>query len=108
MTIGNSNKAYFFMFLILTMESTIVNAAERYTRITTMRCRSALISEGDSELRVIEKCGDPTYKNTISGGADIGERIEQWYYRGKGGRGKLHIITLQGGRVSKIELELFR
>ncbi|HEX2245047.1 MAG TPA: DUF2845 domain-containing protein [Gammaproteobacteria bacterium] len=48
-----------------------------------MRCRSALISEGDSELRVMEKCGDPTYKNTISGGADIGERIEQWYYRGK-------------------------
>jgi hypothetical protein len=32
----------------------------------------------------MEKCGDPTYKNTISGGANIGERTSNDIIAGSG------------------------
>ena len=46
-----------------------------------MRCGQWVISSGDSIVTVISRCGEPLYKEVISGGeGSRGQRVEQWTY----------------------------
>jgi hypothetical protein len=52
------------------LRSTLVLACACYTLMEpahadTLRCGSALVTEGDSSGHVLEKCGQPTSKTTV-------------------------------------------
>lgn len=68
-----------------------------------IRCGSKLIDVGDFSAYVLERCGEPASRQVISGsiGADS-PVIEQWVYD-FGSRKPLRILTIVGGRVTRIE-----
>ena len=68
-----------------------------------IRCGSKLIEVGDFSAYVLERCGEPDSRQVISGsiGADS-PVVEQWVYD-FGSRQPLRILTIVGGRVTRIE-----
>ena len=90
-------------------------------QIETMRCGRSLVSVGDHAYLLLDRCGDPDYRNTVSliklsaqlSGFDshVVQPIEnsaflvteEWVY--KQGRGRLtKIITVTGGVLTDIRL----
>jgi hypothetical protein len=68
-----------------------------------IRCGSKLIDVGDFSAYVLERCGEPESRQVISGsiGSDS-PVVEQWVYD-FGSRKPLRILTIVGGRVTRIE-----
>jgi len=68
-----------------------------------IRCGSKLIEVGDFSAYVRERCGEPESRQVISGsiGSDS-PIVEQWVYD-FGSRQPLRILTIVGGRVTRIE-----
>lgn len=87
----------------------------------TMRCRGALVSVGDPSFELIEKCGEPAYREVVEvvsdqtslGAADAGlgvvveqarqRVVQKWYYRL--GRGRFaRMVEVSGGQIRRIEI----
>ena len=68
----------------------------------TMRCGTALVLVGDSKVRVLDRCGEPDYREITSGA--FRRRVEQWYYRRERGQ-FARILTFDGIRLVRIESE---
>lgn len=66
-----------------------------------MRCGTALVVPGDSKLRVLDKCGEPDFRETVSGANE--RRVEQWYYR-SGTQRFTRVVTFRGTRIEDIEI----
>ncbi len=96
----------------------------------SMRCGSKLISDGDSKVKVMLRCGEPFYKETVGSetqkteevegvklktgkgvirygevtkGESVSVTIERWYYI-TGRTSFIRILTFKGDKVDKIEL----
>ncbi len=65
-----------------------------------LRCGTHLIRTGDTKLEVMEKCGPPGFKETISGADEA--LVEQWHYRSGSGSFP-RVLTFSGGRLVNIE-----
>lgn len=65
-----------------------------------MRCGTALVVPGDSKLRVLDKCGEPDFRETVSGANE--RRVEQWFYR-SGTQRFTRVVTFRGTRIEDIE-----
>ncbi|MGH8604275.1 MAG: DUF2845 domain-containing protein [Gammaproteobacteria bacterium] len=66
----------------------------------TFRCGTHLIRAGDTKLDVMEKCGPPVLKETVSGANEA--LVEQWHYR-PGSRSFQRILTFTGARLVDID-----
>ena len=66
----------------------------------SLRCGTALIQVGDSKLKVMRNCGEPMYRDIISGALD--SRVEDWVYQ-RGSREFPFVLTIRGQRVIRIE-----
>ena len=96
----------------------------------SMRCGSDLISDGDSKVRVMLRCGEPYYKETVGSevhkteevegievktghgiirygevtkGESVSVTVERWYYI-IGRTSFIRILTFKGDKLEKIEL----
>ncbi len=85
------------MILLLLAMPVVANAG-------AMRCKSALISEGDSAFNVQKKCGQPQMKEDI-----IDERLldapkvgERWTYQARESDIP-QAVTIINGKVTQIE-----
>ncbi len=85
------------MILLLLAMPVVANAG-------AMRCKSALISEGDSSFNVQKKCGQPQMKEDI-----IDERLldapkvgERWTYQARESDIP-QAVTIINGKVTQIE-----
>ncbi|MCY9821650.1 DUF2845 domain-containing protein [Aeromonas media] len=85
------------MILLLLAMPLVANAG-------AMRCKSALISEGDSSFNVQKKCGQPQMKEDI-----IDERLldapkvgERWTYQARESDIP-QAVTIINGKVTQIE-----
>ncbi|MGE6139923.1 DUF2845 domain-containing protein [Aeromonas caviae] len=85
------------MILLLLAMPVVANAG-------AMRCKSALISEGDSSFNVQKKCGQPQMKEDI-----IDERLldapkigERWTYQPRESDIP-QAVTIINGKVTQIE-----
>lgn len=85
------------MILMLLAMPVVANAG-------AMRCKSALISEGDSSFNVQKKCGQPQMKEDI-----IDERLldapkigERWTYQARESDIP-QAVTIINGKVTQIE-----
>lgn len=68
----------------------------------TMRCGQWVISSGDSIVTVISRCGEPLYKEVISGGeGSRGQRVEQWTYS-QGTNRFIKILEFRSGTLVSI------
>jgi hypothetical protein len=80
-----------------------------YSKETSLRCGTSLVSIGDSKSRVFFHCGEPYLREVIGyselpGSEDeIDFIVESWTY--DIGQSHFYIITFLGGRVENIESE---
>ncbi|TBU96688.1 DUF2845 domain-containing protein [Phytopseudomonas dryadis] len=71
----------------------------------TLRCGSKLVNLGDRTFEVLEKCGEPTYRDPV--GYTLGPYnrretpIEEWAYQPS--NGMFSILTFEGNRLTRIE-----
>jgi hypothetical protein len=63
------------------------------------RCGTSLVKVGDTKLEVLEKCGEPTFKELIKTDGLI---VEKWYYD-CGPQRFIQILTFSGGSLQKLE-----
>jgi hypothetical protein len=76
-----------------------------------MRCRAGLVREGDAKVTVLQKCGEPTTRDSAGlvdeqpGPAERSTRseslVEQWVYSQQKGS-LLRIVEVRGGRIESI------
>jgi hypothetical protein len=62
-------------------------------------CDGEWISEGDSKFKVLDTCGEPVYREIISGPGAT-EKIETFIYKELT---TAHILTFKGDTLVKIE-----
>jgi hypothetical protein len=55
---------------------------------------------GDTKLDVMDKCGPPVFKETVSGADEA--VVEQWHYR-LGSQSFQRILTFTGARLVSID-----
>jgi hypothetical protein len=70
-----------------------------------LRCGHELVQEGESTAQLLLACGDPMLRQTITTArrrSATAKVEEQWTYNFGPGT-LLQIVTLEGGRISKIE-----
>ena len=68
----------------------------------SMRCGTTLVKTGDTKPQVEKKCGEPDFREIISGSEE--RRIEQWYYaRGQGQFPR--VLTFRGITLVDVEVK---
>ena len=71
----------------------------------TMRCGSQLVSLDDRRFEVLQKCGEPAFRDLVGYSLGPNERreyqIEEWVYGPD--NGMLSILTFEGTRLRAIE-----
>lgn len=71
----------------------------------TMRCGSQLVSLDDRRFEVLQKCGEPVFRDLVGYSLGPNERreyqIEEWVYGPD--NGMLSILTFEGTRLRAIE-----
>lgn len=86
------------LLLALTGLSSLVQAE-------TMRCGSQLVSLDDRRFEVLQKCGEPVFRDLVGYSLGPNERreyqIEEWVYGPD--NGMLSILTFEGTRLRAIE-----
>jgi hypothetical protein len=70
-----------------------------------MRCGSRIIKLNDTKAEVIEKCGEPDYREVVSG-ADETKR-EVWVYKGSSTE-FARTLTFVGFRLQDVRVETYR
>lgn len=70
-----------------------------------MNCGSALVKIGDGKTEVLAKCGEPDYREVVSGDND--SKREIWVYR-FGTSQFVHTLTFTGFRLDDIVVETYR
>lgn len=87
------------MLLLALMSTTLLAQAE------TLRCGSQLVSLGDRRFEVLQKCGEPAFRDLVGYSLGPSERreypIEEWVYGPS--NGMLSILTFEGSRLRAIE-----
>jgi hypothetical protein len=71
----------------------------------TLRCGSQLVSLGDRRFEVLQKCGEPAFRDLVGYSLGPNDRreypIEEWVYGPS--NGMLSILTFEGSRLRTIE-----
>lgn len=73
----------------------------------TFRCNSRLVTDGDHQTEVLQKCGEPASRDFLGYKESIDEygfwhdlAIEEWTYGPR--HGMYHFIRFEGGRLEKV------
>ena len=82
-----------FVFLALTAQGAAADS---------LRCGQALITRNDSKYEVLKKCGEPDYREVVSG--ELQDKEEVWIYD-FGPQRFQYVITFKGFRIFRIESE---
>ncbi|MDX1297334.1 MAG: DUF2845 domain-containing protein [Pseudomonas sp.] len=83
----------------------VLTCAAPLARADTLRCGSQLVSLDDRRFEVLQKCGDPAFRDVVGYALSANERreyqIEEWVYGPS--NGMLSILTFEGSRLRAIE-----
>ena len=86
--------------VVLTATALSLLAANAQATDSSWRCGQKIIEIGDSKYDVLTKCGEPKFKEEISGADE--RRVEEWIYK-QGSRQLTRVLTFSGTRLVKIE-----
>ncbi|PJE38805.1 MAG: hypothetical protein CUR33_20255 [Pseudomonas sp.] len=79
--------------------------ASSMAQAETLRCGSQLVSLDDRRFEVLQKCGEPAFRDLVGYSLGPNERreyqIEEWVYGPD--NGMLSILTFEGTRLRAIE-----
>ncbi|MCZ4324438.1 DUF2845 domain-containing protein [Pseudomonas anguilliseptica] len=79
--------------------------ASSLAQAETLRCGSQLVSLDDRRFEVLQKCGEPAFRDLVGYSLGPNERreyqIEEWVYGPD--NGMLSILTFEGTRLRAIE-----
>lgn len=79
--------------------------ASSLAQAETLRCGSQLVSLDDRRFEVLQKCGEPAFRDLVGYSLGPSERreyqIEEWVYGPD--NGMLSILTFEGTRLRAIE-----
>ncbi len=67
-----------------------------------LRCGNYLVRVGDTKVDVIHRCGEPYFRELISGADE--RNMEQWFYLPARTQFQ-RIVTFRGTRVVRIEIK---
>lgn len=68
----------------------------------SMRCGTALVKNGDTKPQVARKCGEPDFREFISGADE--PSVEQWYY--ERGQGQFpRVLTFRGITLIDVQVK---
>lgn len=70
-----------------------------------MHCGSGLVKVGDGKLEVLDKCGEPDYREVVSGNDEAKREI--WVYQFSSGK-FVHTLTFTGYHLDDITVESYR
>lgn len=83
----------------------ILLSAPLMVQADTLRCGSQLVSLDDRRFEVLQKCGEPAFRDLVGYSLGPNERreyqIEEWVYGPD--NGMLSILTFEGTRLRAIE-----
>lgn len=83
----------------------LLSCAAGLAQADTLRCGSQLVGVGDRSFEVLQKCGEPAFRDLIGYSLGPYERreykIEEWVYGPDSGM--LTILTFEGNRLRTIE-----
>ena len=68
----------------------------------SMRCGTYVIRGGDSKPSVFQKCGEPFFKETVSGANE--RKVEKWYYK-PSSLSFTRVLTFKGTTLDRIETD---
>ena len=78
-----------------------------YSQASTFRCGSKLVSLGDRSFQVLQKCGEPVYREPI--GYSLGRYhrreapLNEWVYGPR--NGFIYFLRFEGNRLVQISSE---
>ena len=82
-----------------------LSVASTLAQAETLRCGSQLASLDDRRFEVLQKCGEPAFRDLVGYSLGPNERreyqIEEWVYGPD--NGMLSILTFEGTRLRAIE-----
>jgi hypothetical protein len=98
---ARGRQAHAFMAGLLVLGSFIDTATA-----DSFRCGRKVIRTGDSPGDLLQRCGEPRYKdrgyeNTRAQGSQKEVRVERWYYK-KNSRALEQIVVIHKGRIIAI------
>lgn len=67
----------------------------------SMKCGNRLVMPGDTLVEVLQRCGEPEYRELVSGSDE--PRVEQWYYERLNTQFP-RILTFRGFHLIRIEV----
>lgn len=100
MTVGESRlptKAAFFAGLLLCCA--VAQGASQ------MHCGSRLVKVGDGKAEILDRCGEPDYREVVSGNDEVKREI--WVYRFSSAK-FVHTLTFSGYHLDDITVESYR
>nr|WP_244153336.1 DUF2845 domain-containing protein [Pseudomonas seleniipraecipitans] len=83
----------------------VLCASPLLSHADTLRCGSKLVNLGDRTFEVMQKCGEPAFRDPV--GYTVGPynrretNIEEWAYEPS--NGMFTILTFEGNRLTRIE-----
>lgn len=90
---------------LLTTLLFLLSGVTSLAQADTLRCGSQLVSIDDRRFEVLQKCGEPAYRDLVGYAISAYERreyqIEEWVYGPD--NGMLSILTFEGTRLRAIE-----
>ena len=88
---------------LLAIAITIIcsTANSRENSLSNFKCNNQFVTLGDSKALVFLKCGEPLFREQVSGDNEV--KIEEWTYRPRGNRTFLRILTFRRGKLTEIE-----
>ena len=93
------------MITIKQLSLTLLLACAPAAQGETLRCGSQLVSLDDRRFEVLQKCGEPAFRDLVGYSLGPNERreyqIEEWVYGPD--NGMLSILTFEGTRLRAIE-----
>ncbi len=100
LTVGESRlfiKAAFFAGLLLC--GAVAQGASQ------MHCGSRLVKVGDGKADILDRCGEPDYREVVSGNDEVKREI--WVYRFSSAK-FVHTLTFSGYHLDDITVESYR
>lgn len=100
MIVGESRlftKAAFFACLLLCCA--VAQGASQ------MHCGSRLVKVGDGKAEILDRCGEPDYREVVSGNDEVKREI--WVYRFSSAK-FVHTLTFSGYHLDDITVESYR
>ncbi len=87
-----------FRALALALLCIVLAAPGSVSADVSFKCKNKFVRVGDSKYEVLTRCGEPEYKEVVSGDAQT--KVEEWVYDSRSGRKR--ILRFHGGRLASI------